>query len=524
MLALARPFADTGRPLTDSHVVRGRVHHNMRETQQDSLMPRIMRLSLWALAALTLAAVNVGAQPDSRPPLTFSAYEFKAPDGTTVNAELGALTVPERRANPSSRRIVLRFVRFRSTAATPGAPIIYLAGGPGASGIRAAAGARFPLFMALRELGDVIALDQRGVGQSATMKPCTARTEADLSQPLTRAMLVGFTREALADCIEQWTTAGVDVDGYTTRESAADIEDLRRALGVPKVALWGISYGSHLGLAVLKYHGSSVSRAVFAGIEGLEQTVKRPMFTDSLFARVQRLINADTAARAAFGDLSATMRRVHARLDSAPQRLTATPPGASSPMTVAIDAFPLQMLVGSMIADPPGIARVPALYAALDAGQFNVVAAPIIGVLGGFSVFTGMPELMDLASGIDPERTAQVEREAARGVLGDALNFPMPHLVGIRPSIDLGAAFRAPLRSSVPTLFISGTLDGRTSPAEARVVRAGFARGRALTVENGGHNIFEADPRVAEAVVTFLRGGTPAERIVMSPPRFMVPR
>lgn len=474
------------------------------------------------MLALALRPTSVEAQ--SAPALTVTPYAFKAPDGSTIDAELGSFTVPERRADPSSRRITIRFVRFRSTAAKPGAPIVYLAGGPGASGIRTAAGPRFPLFMALRAVGDVIALDQRGVGQSATMAPCVARTPVDLTQPLTRAALVRFTRDGLTDCITQWTAAGVDVDGYTTRESAADIEDLRRALGAPKIALWGISYGSHLGLAVLKYHGASVSRAVFAGIEGLEQTVKRPAFTDSLFARVQRLIDADTVARAAFGDVAATMRRVHARLDSAPVTLTATPPGASQPRSVRIDAFLLQLLVSAMIADPPGIARVPALYAAVEAGRYEMVAGPIIAQLGAFSTFTGMPELMDLASGIDAARLALVEQEAARGVLGDALNYPMPHVAGLRPAIDLGTAFRAPLRSSVPTLFISGTLDGRTSPAEAAVVRAGFRRGRALLVEHGGHNIFEADPRVAEAVVTFLRGGVPVERIEMAPPRFVVPR
>lgn len=487
-------------------------------------MPYMLRCTLRSLAALMLVAVSGGAQPAPRPTVTFSPHVFRSSKGDTIQAELGELIVPERRASSSSRRITLRFVRFRSTAAAPGAPIVYLAGGPGASGIRAAAGPRFPLFMALRELGDVIALDQRGVGQSATMAPCTARTPVDLSQPLTRATLVSFTRDALTDCITQWTAAGVDVDGYTTRESAADIEDLRRALGVPQVALWGISYGSHLGLAVLRYHGRSVSRAVFAGIEGLEQTVKRPALTDSLFVRVQRLIDADTTARTAYPDIAFTMRRVHARFDSAPQRITATPPGATAPLTLTIGAFPLQMLVGGMIADPAGIARVPAMYAALDAGRVDVIAGPLIGALSGMSTFFGMPELMDVASGIDRARLVRVAREAERGLLGDALNFPMPHLAGIRPSIDLGAGFRAPLRSSVPTLFISGTLDGRTSPTEASEVRAGFSRGRALIVEHGGHNIFEADPRVAEAVVTFLRGGTPVERIEMAPPRFFVPR
>ena len=39
-------------------------------------------------------------------------------------------------------------------------------GGPGGSGIDSAKGSRLPLFMAMREFGDVIAFDQRGTGMS----------------------------------------------------------------------------------------------------------------------------------------------------------------------------------------------------------------------------------------------------------------------------------------------------------------------------------------------------------------------
>ncbi|MDQ3819716.1 MAG: alpha/beta hydrolase, partial [Acidobacteriota bacterium] len=72
--------------------------------------------------------------------------------------------MPENRSDPKSRLIEIVFVRFKSTAKNPGPPIIYLAGGPGNSGIDQARGNRFPLFMAMREFGDVIALDQRATG------------------------------------------------------------------------------------------------------------------------------------------------------------------------------------------------------------------------------------------------------------------------------------------------------------------------------------------------------------------------
>jgi len=63
-------------------------------------------------------------------------------------------------------------------------------------------------------------------------------------------------------------------------------------------------------------------------------------------------------------------------------------------------------------------------------------------------------------------------------------------------------------------------LDGRTYVPEAQEEIKGFSRATHLIVENGGHNIFEADQRVANAVVAFFRGeGVPAT-IRLAPPAF----
>ena len=92
---------------------------------------------LGALAALATAA---GAQP--APTLQLEPYAFRLADGTDLAAERGRFSVPEDRRDPNSRRIEIGFVRFRSTNPNPGAPIVYLAGGPGGSGVGTARGAR----------------------------------------------------------------------------------------------------------------------------------------------------------------------------------------------------------------------------------------------------------------------------------------------------------------------------------------------------------------------------------------------
>jgi pimeloyl-ACP methyl ester carboxylesterase len=49
-------------------------------------------------------------------------------------------------------------------------------------------------------------------------------------------------------------------------------------------------------------------------------------------------------------------------------------------------------------------------------------------------------------------------------------------------------AFRAPIISDVPVLFVAGDLDGRTPISNAVEVAAGFSNGQVMIVENAGHN------------------------------------
>lgn len=338
-----------------------------------------------------------------------------------------------------------------------------------------------------------------------------------------RASIVAFYRTSLTRCFDVWKERGVDIDGYTTLESAHDIEDLRKALGARKLSLWGISYGSHLGLAVMKYHPATVNRAVLSGIEGLDQTIKRPALTDKVFAHVQEIIDADPEAKAFYPDLAGMMRRVHAKLNANPVTVSFTPSGASAPVSVTFDGFAVQLLTSASTADPSGFANVPRMYLALDTGKYEGVAERINSLRQQFAAFRGMPEAMDLASGATAPRLALTNREAQTSLLGDALNFPMPHVMGVRPQIDLGDKFRAPFRSDIPALFISATLDGRTYPDEAGEETKGFSKRRRLIVENGGHNIYEAHKRVADAVVAFFKGEATPEHIAMAPPKIAKP-
>ena len=112
--------------------------------------------------------------------------------------------------------------------------------------------------------------------------------------------------------------------------------------------------------------------------------------------------------------------------------------------------------------------------------------------------------------------------EADTSVIGDALNFPMPHLAGEIAGLDLGSTFREPLRSNHSTLLVSGTLDGRTF-LEAHVeIAQSLPQSVTLTVEHAGHNLFFSHPEVVPRIAAFLSGETlTTETLTAEPPVFV---
>jgi pimeloyl-ACP methyl ester carboxylesterase len=466
-----------------------------------------------ALAALAVTAFTGGggaaaAQPSQ---LRLEPFAFRLADGTDLPAERGRFTVPEDRRDPRSRRIEIGFVRFRSTNPNPGAPIVYLAGGPGGSGVAAARGERQPIFLKLREVADVIALDQRGVGLSNHIPPCTASRRLDPALVLNEATITAYYRETFRECVGRWRAAGVAVGGYDTEQSADDLEDLRRALGAARIDLWGISYGTHLALATMRRHPRSIGRVALASAEGMDQSVKRPNSVEAVFTRMDAATGAP---------ISATMRRVFARYDAQPQSFAFTAPDGSR-HSFRIDSFPLRMMAGIVPKNPDGIPQLAGAFAGLDAGQTALIAPMIWQYFYRVPLtMEGMTQLMDVSSGTTARRLALVRREAGRALTGTAINFPMPQLVGVVPGLDLGDRFRREVRSNHPVLLLAGDLDPRTPLEEQAAATAGLSNLHRILVRNGGHDLFEAHPDVPAILADFFSGRAVRVReLVLPPPR-----
>jgi len=436
-----------------------------------------------------------------------TAIVFNAQSGETAEAFEGAFTVPENRQVPGSRTLTLKYVRFPATGDTKGTPTIYLAGGPGGSGIATAKYQRFPLFMAMREFGDVIAFDQRGTGASNDLPMCTSTQTISATTPTSDADFVAVHRAALQECLDMLKSKGIDPHGYNTNESVADLNALREHLGAEKINLWGISYGSHLSLAALQQIDRYLNRVVITAIEGLDQTVKQPARTDLYFDRLQAAINTVPEAKAKFPDVKGLIGRVLDRLEAEPLMLS-VPTRGGDPVPYLLQKRTMQQFTSALAADPARAAIILNVYAALDAG----ITEPLGGLLqravdptDETVSFPTMHILMDIASGSSQQRRDMLAEQAKTALLGLQTNASSI-LETVDPSLDLGETFRKAPVSDVPVLVFTGTLDGRTYPQSAQEATAGLSKRQNVTVTYGGHNLFMLSPKVTETIQDFMRG------------------
>lgn len=471
---------------------------------------------LGLFCALTLSSHASGQKAGD---LKIEPYTFETGDKQKIEAELGHLLVPENRHKPASRLIELAFVRFKSTSKNPGSPIVYLEGGPGGSGISAARGPALTLLMALREIGDVILLDQRGTGMSQPQMICARSWDFPLDHQGDPGEWIEIAKQRLRECADEMRNRGIDLSGYNTSESADDLDALRQALGLKKISLWGISYGTHLALDAIRRHQLSIDRAILTGVNGPDQLMmKLPSTIEGQIVKIDRLFKADPSISKAVPDLPELIKTLLNKLEKNPVTVDVTDPRTRQKVKVTVGRWDLQFHIASPVTQTWSIMRLPQFFYAMSKGDFTPLAERALEFRKS-QVGSMMSWMMLSYSGVSRERQQQIERESKTALLDNAINFPYPEIRETLGSPDLGAEFRRPIKSKVPVLMISGTLDGRTPVENAEEIRKGFSESEHLILEGASHgyDLFFFIPQTKEVMLEFLKGQKPSTtRVTLS--------
>lgn len=422
------------------------------------------------------------------PLIFFIAFLLNAcnttPDYVTID---GVLEVPENRANPNSRTLqlvykVLKAKKFNSTKA----PIVYLQGGPGAATLIME---EYWKNHSLRNDRDIILMDQRGTGESAAN--CINVGQAIFKT--IRRDLDSKGEELALDsifnkCKNKLKKKEVDLAGYNSRDNAADFEDLRKVLGYEKWNLYGASYGTRLGLTIMRDFPKSIRSSTFIGVFPPEIGLFGDLiinFENSLFEVLARCKQNDKCNERYPG--------LKKRLFNTLNRLKAQPLHLNYDSEVLVLNYRDALLIlHQSLYSSYSIAYIPNIIEALEQGD----SEPIINALKRVEFIYSLVNWPMNNSIMAYEELPFLNNDKMGEILGQSqLGFDVATFEGL-VSLSNWHSFRADdlenesVISDIPTLLISGSLDPVTPPSNATGAIINLKNGRHVIFKNESHDIY----------------------------------
>lgn len=261
---------------------------------------------------------------DTRYPVTVEvcpASAVPAADIEGTTAICGRVNVPEDHDKPDGQRIDLAFAILKARTQSPAFdPILYLHGGPGGGAVRSLATIVQPLFEDYRNRRDVVTFDQRAAGISSDMVTCFDTLGGNLYEFLDPSQFTEDKQNAFfQSCVEELKAKGNDLTAYNTVQNARDVQAVMQALGYPTYNIYGVSYGTTLGLEVMRTAPEGVRSVVLDSVSPPQAKVyeENAKPEQESIQAVLDMCAADQACAGAYPDLEAVLVRVAEQLQEA---------------------------------------------------------------------------------------------------------------------------------------------------------------------------------------------------------------
>jgi pimeloyl-ACP methyl ester carboxylesterase len=322
-------------------------------------------------------------------------------------------------------------------------------------------------------------------------------------------------------CRERLTGQGIDLRGYTTQEIAADVVDLRRALGYGSWNLFGVSYSTRSMLAA--------ARADPGGVRSL-------VLDSFLPAEVNWYDDAVPNLRATIGRLGASWPGLEARfaamverLDRTPAVLTTKDPITGAPLTVRLTGDDVATILAEALQQVDVIPIVPALVDGVAQGRTDLLQALAdqsgdaltSHTWGEYYAIQCQDEIPFNA--FPNQGSPRLFTEVADRTVCADWNLPA--------SPAATAETRSPSGSSgsgavaMPVLVVGGQYDPTTPPVSARAAAARLPGARFVEFAGVGHAVFLSSWCGRQTISAFVAApGSPALPCDPAEAAYSIPR
>jgi pimeloyl-ACP methyl ester carboxylesterase len=457
-------------------------------------------------AVVSAAAIGIAAAPAAA--ATSTVVFHACSDDASFGCGHVAVPLDPGGAVPGTVSLAIR--RELSATGTATTAVVVLAGGPGQAALPFAGIASSIVSDALKT-DDLVVFDERGTGYSGALK-CSALNS--LTAPI---------RQVIPACaMEIGATHGF----YTSDDTVADIEAIRKALGYTKLIIYGTSEGTKVAL---RYAGEYPDNVAGLILDSVVPPDGPPIFYQSTYQAVPRILRqlCENGACRGISDPESALKAVLRRVDAAPVRTTLIE-SAGQRRSLKIGPGDIAEILLAGDEDPSLRADFPAAIEAAAGGHYRLLA-----VLFAHAVLDSVPDSTiddPLYFATDCEelpfpwlRTETPSQRiasalAAAKALAPGTFGPFSYLTAYQQSNAPACAYW-PFASSapepditslpnVPTLIISGADDLRTPTANARKVAAMIPDAKVVVVPQTGHSVLttEFGNCARNAVNAFLTG------------------
>lgn len=407
--------------------------------------------------------------------------------------QCATVRVPLDRSGQVKGRIALHLERTRGPRRkNRPAPLLLLAGGPGQAAVSTFAFDLDETFDPYTTGRDAIVFDQRGTGRSGVLRCARFQREQSARAAPGCARSIGPRRRF-----------------YRSIDSAEDIEAVRRAVHAPKLAIYGVSYGTLVAQEYALLHPDHVAVLVLDSLVPIEGP---DAFERDTIAAIPRAFDAICRTRCP-GVPRRPYRVLRALVKRLPLRGPLVSPHGHRRRVKLTAGRLVDLLVGSDN-DPITHVEVPAAVRSASKGDL----APILRLWRHNEEFPFPARELSVATfaatrceeGAWPwDRTAPPgerlrQARAALAKLPASAFAPFPRVIPLFSDSDIDLCARWPQTPQQPpvparpfprirTLVLAGTEDLRTPLETARRVTRRFLHGTFRVFANTGHAVVGGD-------------------------------
>ena len=421
----------------------------------------------------------------------------------TVEAQCGSLEVPENRAAPGGRkiRLAVAWLPTKGGESQPD-PVVFIAGGPGQSTLEAFPGIA-NAFAEVRKHRDVLLVDQRGTGgsnkltckepgdQNAAGRDAAGRDAAGGDATVEAAVTDDGAKERdfAIRCAAQLASRA-DLRFYTTTEAIQDLDAVRAAIGVDKLNLMGVSYGTRVAQQYAKRYPAHVRTITIDGVAPNSLVLGNTMARDlesSLDRQFARCAN-DKICNDKLGNPRQRLNALMAALRTAPPKVSFRDAITGEMRSETLTPGHIAGLARMFAYVPQAAGLLPLEIDEASKGRYEplMALANLLRTTVGDQIMGGM-QLSVICS--EDASELKVEPADADSLLGTAMVTGLQAQCAQWPKGTRPADFRAPLTGKVPVLILSGEFDPVTPPKYGDEVLRTLPNGRHLVVRGQGHNV-----------------------------------